>query len=961
MEILRWPKGGLNLDDSVELLSPDDWSYAANIAAGRSHLSKNGEKENMRGTTQLASAVDLTGCVHVGTIRAGEDDVSYLFFYHATAANHTIVKFAAGTTSLVLRWDGLNFSNQKQFRINGGGVAGDMLYFTDNFNRPRCVHLTRYADGSTPANEEEILHIKRGPLYAPEIDEAGFVGGSNNAINDVQFALQYKYTHGQLSVISPWTKLVRGHGMEGVTGALSTAALRINANETIPTLVSSVLLVARKGNNGTPFYWLETEDKTQTTYDYIYTEQSLGVVPDIYLKQFELVPLKAKSSCISKSRMWFANYLEGYDTPPILNLVGALNVTRTVVDGIEEDGPSLSPNSKFRCGVVYHDEQGQSCGVVDGGWEFSTPKEIRSNAVRKKLEYKIEGSGALNIPSWAKYYSLVMTKDLVKTYFIQSSFTATSTAPDRSPYVSVAADGTETYSMSYQSSQQYLRLDISRANRGGIYYSFKDGDYVIVTNEDNSTTVGPLRVRKTSGTFIYVDVKDLANAGISFICSFQVYTPNTNTEQIYYEIARRAITFPAGVPTLDTSTFTWLGDCSNVAWDPFNSTDFIQQMRVKINDGGWETDIGKPYVKTHIGQVLKKNFIRFSSPFIAGINVNGLSEFNVGDEDTVPVEAVQIQKLQPTSRDGTGGEVILAICNSDCYSVYVDEARMSTNDGQSLVISSVNVIGDIRKQSTGYGTLHPESVIEENGTVYWWDHYARSFVRYSTNGIFPISEYKAVTYFEAQAAANTSSDIVVCGYDPFYKMVVVTFKNAETSTKKTIGFCELLNRWVSFYDFQPEAYIIGSKTMYSILNGITYSHDDTANFNRFYGVSFTSKIQLSFNDSPETPKEWKVLQLHVSNSFLNWSGGNQIVNDAGMRVDISNRHGQETSILFNEFEVDENLVYGEIRGDEATGTVLNGDPIFSGAIQAQITFSGGSFKHLLFAKAGIEPSRGHEI
>lgn len=964
MEILRWPKGGLNLDDSVELMDTDDWSYAANIVSGRSYASKNGEKENILGNAALASGVDLTGCEHIGTIRAAEDDTSYLFFYHATPANQCIVKFHAGVISLVLKWDGLNFSNLKEHRINGGGIANDLLYFTDNYNRPRCVHLTRYSGGSTPTNEEEILHIKRGPLYAPEIDEASFSGGTDKPIDDVQFALQYKYTDGQYSVISPWSKLVRGLGMDGVSGALSTVSLRVNANEAVPALVDRVLLVARKGNNGVPFYWLEEDDITQTTYDYVYTEQILGVVPDIYLKPFDLVPLRAKSSSITKSRAWFANYLEGYNTPLRTNFVDALNMTLNVVDTtVEDEGPTLSPNSRFKCGVVYHDEQGQSCGVIDG-WEFSTPKAISRDTTRKKLEYSITGSGLVNIPSWARYFSFVMTKDLIKSWFIQNNFTATDVDPtdDRSPYVSVDSTGTETLSMTYNSIQSYLRLNMGRANRGGIYYSFKEGDYAIVTNEDAGVTVGPLKVRKIDGLYIYVDIADLGNAGVAFECSFQIYTPNTNEEQIYYEIDRRPITFPAGVPTLDTTTFTWLGDTSNVAWDPFNPSLHTQQMRVKINDGDWETDSGKPYVKTYIGQVHKKNFIRFSSPFIAGINVNGLSEFNTGDEDNVPIESVEIQRLQPTSLEATGGNVLLAICNSDTYSVYIDEARMSTNDGQNLIINSVDVIGDVRKQASGFGTLHPESVIEENGTVYWWDQYARSFVRYSSNGIFPISEYKVVSHFEQQAKLNSEDDIVVCGYDPFYKMVVVTFKNADTNTRKTIGFCEPLNRWVSFYDFAPEGYIIGSNKMYSIQSGVVYSHDDSSNFNRFYTVDNNSKITLSFNDAPADPKEWKIFWAQLSANFFEWAGADQFIADDAMRVDISNRFGQATSILYNEFGIDENLVYGEIRGDEnSPGGVLDGDPIYGSTMQAQITFSGGTYKQLLFAKAGVTPSRGHII
>jgi hypothetical protein len=81
-----------------------------------------------------------------------------------------------------------------------------------------------------------------------------------------------------------------------------------------------------------------------------------------------------------------------------------------------------------------------------------------------------------------------------------------------------------------------------------------------------------------------------------------------------------------------------------------------------------------------------------------------------------------------------------------------------------------------------------------------------------------------------------------------------------------------------------------------------------------------------------------------------------------LRVDVNNRHGQASNVLYNEFEVDENMIYGEIRGDlNATGGILNGDPIYSNTLQTRFTFSGGSYKQLLMMKAGCEPSRGHNL
>jgi hypothetical protein len=255
-------------------------------------------------------------------------------------------------------------------------------------------------------------------------------------------------------------------------------------------------------------------------------------------------------------------------------------------------------------------------------------------------------------------------------------------------------------------------------------------------------------------------------------------------------------------------------------------------------------------------------------------------------------------------------------------------------------------------------------VHEEDGDVYFYDHLSRAYCRYSSNGIFPVSEYKAVDYFEDQSSSNSSSDMVVTGYDPFYKLIFVTFKNASVSYKKTIAFNPKKDRWGSFFDFAPDGYIIGSKKMYSVVNGSLYRHDDDSatGFNKFYGVTYDSIFENSFNDAPDAPKECRVIQLQLSPNFYSFSNANQVIAANALRVDVTNRHGQSTNILHNEFEVDENMVYAEIRGDiNSTGGILSGDPIYSNTVQVKTTFAGGSYKQLVMLKAGFDASRGHKL
>jgi hypothetical protein len=936
------------------------WTY--NSAASASTITISTASVNTIGEEPVVN----TDYQHIGTVKALDpetgDVINYLFFYHNQLTptpqnNHTIYKLDnSGRLSVVLIWSGLNFN--PLYRINGGGVSGNLLYFTDGLNQPRCVHLTRYANGAVPSSEEEILHIKRGPLFPPVISYTKTITPTLKKIDDAQFSYQYEYIDGQLSVIAPWSDLVRGEGGSTATtvdGVVESVIVSIGTTETFPVNIKRIKFVARKNNTGAPFYIGDVEANFfQSAGTVTYKEQNEGIIESIYLKQFESIPLKVGASCISKSRAWFANYTEGYDTPVASDKNPTTNVrfTSFSIENIGSEvgtGLTFGPNSKYSLGIVLHDDQGRSCGVIDRGYTISTDKAIKYDQTRKRLSYQVGGVA----PLWAKQYSVVITKDLIKSNFINQSFSANT---GTEYYVLVDGSGVETYTMTYSSSVKYVRLLYQR-NKIGIGYSASVNDSVMVTNDLANVTYGPVKILKQVGDYIYVEPINIGSG--AFPLNYQIYTPITANDGLYFEVARYNINADQ---TIDTTAHKLYGDCENIVT---YGTFKMPQMRVRPADGPWNTWIGKPYIKTTVGQVYKRNFIKYSSPFIGESNINGLSEFNIGDDGKTAYDAGKIQKLIPTSKEATEGDVILAICASDTYSVYIDENRLSSGN-DTLLVASPQVIGDIRKQKSGYGTINPESVIEEDGDVYWFDALSGAYVRYASNGIFPISDYKVSKYFREKghlysqggtAYGNGLVDRgqVYSGYDPYYKIIYVTL-NGET-----IGFSIDKERWMSFYGFDGiEGMFSASDHLYSIIGGAIFKHNNDDEFNSFYGNVQDSIITCSFNESRDA-KEWRIIEIEASSNFKQWISGNQVVAGTSLRVDLTNRNGQETNILSNEFEVDEDCIYGEIRGDINSGTILSGEPMYSKTLQCMLTFSGGAYKQITSLKAGFEISRGHNL
>ena len=71
-------------------------------------------------------------------------------------------------------------------------------------------------------------------------------------------------------------------------------------------------------------------------------------------------------------------------------------------------------------------------------------------------------------------------------------------------YVTVASDGTESYTINFTSSTRYIRLLMNTNIALGFAYSVKDGDLVLVTNNNTSLTYGPLKPVKNVGDYLYI-------------------------------------------------------------------------------------------------------------------------------------------------------------------------------------------------------------------------------------------------------------------------------------------------------------------------------------------------------------------------------------------------------------------------------------------------------------------------
>lgn len=761
----------------------------------------------------------------------------------------------------------------------------------------------------------------------------------------------------------------------------------------------------------------------------------------------------------------------------VLELFAAgANYSIGIISGAQYEGKkTFASGSSYSVGYVLKDADGQGSGVIGPqgfnskfdayynkltlGWDLPTLWEPTANYYfNDPLKSRVIYQGNLwtvktgvtttvglapsaaqwdiqpnPFPSWAKSYSIVMTKNLTKSMIIESRSADVN-------YSKTTPAGT-TLLANYDASNDDIAVDITPLQKSGLGYEWQVGDRIILyptiingascgiagkapnwvsgtyyyagdivqmfgagflcfryqTSVTGVSTVSPvgniqwtelppisvdLPIRSFDGVRLHLPNVCIGDLVIPCEANFEIYRPSEATAAtLYYEIGQ---TFPIvfdelGYPAFSVCSSQIDGDCVQTVRPCFrlsigiyglNPVQGFSLFKATSLDptGNWDTDIGKPYVVTTIGQVTKSNFFKFSSTVINGTSVNGLSEFYFLDEDSVAQEDGPMYKLKATAREKDEATVLLAICRNGASSIYIDQAQMNLDQTTSFLIQAADVVGGEKHLVGGYGTINPESVFDLNDDVYWYDAINGRHIRYAANGLFAISDFKMMHHFEdLRAALKVTPARVISGYDPFYRLLLVSCGSSATN-RKSVSWNESAKRWISFHSTVPDWYFDIEGVGYSVKGGTFYSHNNAGAFNTFYGAICDTVLELNFNDQAAAPKYWSVVSVLLSKNFWTWAAGEQVIAAGTLKFELENDYGQGTDIQDGRWDFDENIAYGTIFKDKNTAGVadpyVNGDDMFSHIALGRLTITGKAtdvFKRLNFVKLGYELSKGHTL
>jgi hypothetical protein len=542
-------------------------------------------------------------------------------------------------------------------------------------------------------------------------------------------------------------RLFLGDNSDGYESPSSTSLATTTVTDNGAALVGKWFKVSYGGNDK---YIIYINGVEQSKVGYYYIPSPTLPLPTTY--DFNSIPINYSlyptGNYLTSDQLTVWDKLYGLNYWPSTGSF-AYQKDVTITNGpavLSLDGKTIfKSDSSYRLGVVFYDYAGRKCGVVTNDTlKMVTPDRTYSSpAFTTTINWTLSNTSSLTeIPSWAHYYSVVVTKGLRASSFIQMKVAGAGLK-----YVTKSNTGEYNLETTYTADRYGIAIEAKSLFAFGLGYAYQAGDIVKLYNSSTST-IYRLKVKDTFGEYIVADLIDMSSLTNVI---YEVYSPYVeSSNEPYYEVGETYSILNPGTVTRTYSTTVGNidGDVSSVKRN-IGSTDFLFEA-MSPNDiywQNWNRNIGRPNIVLDSKNAQKKTSVYYSNVVILGSQTNGLSSFEALSQTQLPYELTRIRKLQLVSKVGAEGTVMLAVGEQETASIYLGEAQIFDNSGNSFLATTSGVIGNVNILRGSYGTINPESIFKWKGNVVWFDANKGAWVRYDTNGLFPISQNKMAKYF----------------------------------------------------------------------------------------------------------------------------------------------------------------------------------------------------------------------
>jgi hypothetical protein len=286
---------------------------------------------------------------------------------------------------------------------------------------------------------------------------------------------------------------------------------------------------------------------------------------------------------------------------------------------------------------------------------------------------------------------------------------------------------------------------------------------------------------------------------------------------------------------------------------------------------------GKPFIfDREIRRIKYASYFTWSGSYITNTNINDLSKFISSDFLYLNDKNGEIQSVLEI------GYTLKVLQQYKSTSIYIGRSglKQATVGGEDVVAITKDLFGSVVPSEEVYGLSHPSSVCKQSRFLYFYDAYNGAIIRDAPNGMFPISDYGIKDFirdkskiFIAHGLDNVS---VYSAYDETFNLVFFSFLDSADATQNfTIAFHEPTNKWISFYDFQPEFYGCLGSLMTSWKSEKLWLHNSGTRMN-FYSTQYTQRVKVMANKDPLKVKAFKSIVLD-SNKIWNAGTNGDIV------------------------------------------------------------------------------------
>lgn len=640
----------------------------------------------------------------------------------------------------------------------------------------------------------------------------------------------------------------------------------------------------------------------------------------------------------------------------LVQLSGTPITTLTDTKVLSANGrKEFKSSGAYQMGVVFYDQYLRNCGTITyDDLKITIPSMVFNPTGTdytpvRYIQWNLSNDNAsVEIPSWAVYYSIVRTRNLRYQSFIQAEcnkvayYLYDQTAANPYTFNTVGA---------YSPAPTFtgVAIDISLLDNNKMGYTYQAGDLLNLYIQDQP--VIHLNITGQYGTWVLCNLQDVgplfgltSNPGVNQKDNlFEIFTPyKGQLNEPFYEVGSIFGISSPGTSDRSYSTtqgYLW-GDITILLRTVSNKADYYTEA-MNADDSvylNWDTDLGRlNAVITQPGQIINKFGIRYSEQYIQNTSINGLSSFDSLNEADVPTTLGSVLKLQLTTKMEKLGTVMLAIGPEGVISLYLDETQVQQQQGTAFVAASEQVIGTMNPLRGGYGTFHPESVVENDGNVWWYCINKACVVQYSTNGLYPISDFKLKSFLNnrskslLQLMAGGTKVNVIGGIDNENEEYLISFPSVsaidngvldgfllDDGSRKTIGFNIKNNIWISSYDIYPELFSYVNNILVGFLNGKMYVFGTTNGnvsslpYNNFFGVQYHSKISKVVN--PNVPLVKYMQSITVEGNIC----PSHVVLVTYYTYSDNSAVYQSTDLYDNEFNWKEGIWYGVFFRDSLT-------------------------------------------